>query len=204
MTLLQPEQSIEARELLNLSQAKVARETGINRTYLSQFENGQRILKDAENDALYGYYDTQGLDVEGLAQTLVNTGNTTSPDAQMVTINDLKPAYSVNPSRIKDGIVVSRNLDSDTVETLMAEYYELENTIVTQLKQPVSRTFLFNDIDAQETFNTAKTVLLACYRQRQIKLALHGQSDITNKQSSDRVNVIREFLNGKLEEIDKR
>lgn len=53
-----------ARVSLNLSQAKVAKEVNLNRSYLSQFESEQRLLKDDEKQAIYEYYLSMGLNEE--------------------------------------------------------------------------------------------------------------------------------------------
>lgn len=56
MTNLQTAEILrKARESLGLSQAKVSRDTGINRTYLSRFESGIQILPDDHLQALQGY-----------------------------------------------------------------------------------------------------------------------------------------------------
>ena len=87
----------------------------------------------------------------------------------------------------------------------MAEYYQLEDTIVKQLELPVVRGFLFGDIDENQTFNKALPLLLACYRQRQIKLMLQGRENLAGKETSDidRIKVIREFLDGELDHTSK-
>lgn len=53
-------QAADARAMLNLSQAKVSRETGISRSYLSQFENGSRKLSNSELSSLREYYEEAG------------------------------------------------------------------------------------------------------------------------------------------------
>ncbi|ODS23028.1 hypothetical protein AB835_11100 [Candidatus Endobugula sertula] len=185
-TLLQPEQSIEARELLNLSQAK---ETGVNRAYLSQFENGKRILKDAENDALINYYDEQGLDVDALRQKA-------NQEEQKIPINpDLTPVYSINPYRIRDGIVISSHLANDTVEALMNEYHNLDSQIEQALEQPIVRG-LFG-LSRADTTEKAIQTLLDCYRQRHIKLVLQGrESEQPEKTVDDSdIKTVDEFIN---------
>ena len=186
--LLQPEASIQARDLLNLSQARVAKDTGINRAYLSQFENGKRILKDAENDALYNYYDEQGLDVAELKQPQQPEALPSQPE--------LKPVYSVNPLRIKDGMVITRDLDSETVEMLMVEYYDLQQQIEQTLKQPVKRGVIFGGIDHETTFNRVLPVLLQCYRLYQLKLILQGQEAIVGNEPlpENEIETLNQFL----------
>ncbi len=44
-----------ARESMGISQSKLAKELGINRAYLSQFESGKRLLNDNEIEVIYAY-----------------------------------------------------------------------------------------------------------------------------------------------------
>jgi len=57
---LLPEHSIEARKLLGLSQAAVAKDAGVSRPLISQFENGRAIMVDAVKRRLAEYYIEQG------------------------------------------------------------------------------------------------------------------------------------------------
>lgn len=60
---LLPEHSIEARRLLGLSQAAVAKDSGVSRPLISQFENGRAIMADAVKRRLADYYIDQGYDL---------------------------------------------------------------------------------------------------------------------------------------------
>lgn len=57
---LTAQQSIDAREQLQLSQTKVVSATAVPRMYLSQFEMGKRLLKDSENENLFLFYESEG------------------------------------------------------------------------------------------------------------------------------------------------
>lgn len=59
------------------------------------------------------------------------------------------------------------------------------------------------DVAVEETFNNAIPLLLACYRQRQIKLTLQGQIDLEDESEDDEINVIRDFLESKLKHSDQ-
>ena len=103
---------------------------------------------------------------------------------------------SVNQPKIKDGMLILQGLNDETVETLMIEYYELDEQIVKQLEQPVKRGFFTDSLDEEGTLNSALPVLLACYRQRAIKSILQGQVDLPEEdepENSD-IKVMREFL----------
>lgn len=53
-------QAKQARGFCGLSQSRVVEHTGINRSYLSQFENGKILLPDSALSKLYGFYTEHG------------------------------------------------------------------------------------------------------------------------------------------------
>ena len=97
--------------------------------------------------------------------------------------------------------MIHKGLTEKTVETLMVEYYQLEDNIVKQLEQPVIRTFLFNDIAVSDTYDKALPLLLACYRQRQIKLILQGRDDAGSAYLNDDRELLCEFLDTEYERL---
>ena len=64
---LSPESVRAAREAAGLSQARLARLAGINRSYLCQYENGVRILRDWERERLSEALGSVGADLPGPA-----------------------------------------------------------------------------------------------------------------------------------------
>lgn len=193
---LQPKQSIEARELLNLSQMKVARETGIDWASLSLFERGERMLNNEERDVLLNYYDELGLDVAELKQAQEPN---TPPVKAMI-----QPRKRVTPVRIREGMVISPEIDDETLNKLMEEYYLLDEQILMSLDEPVSRGMF--GFYRDHTVEIVMPLLLACYRQQQIKSILQGEKQKGvnhNEISADKVYIAREFLEYEIARISK-
>lgn len=193
---LQPKQSIEARELLNLSQIKVARETGIDWASLSLFERGERMLNNEERDVLLNYYDELGLDVAELKQA--QEPNT--PPAKTM----IQARKRVTPVRIREGMVISPEIDDETLNKLMEEYYLLDEQILMSLDEPVSRGMF--GFYRDHTVEIVMPLLLACYRQQQIKSILQGEKQkglSHNEISADKVYIAREFLEYEIARISK-
>lgn len=158
------QQSIDAREQLQLSQTKVTSATGIPRMYISQFETSKRLLKDSENEALFSFYEYEGWKISA----------DTNDDNHEPTEKPNKQHQLQTPLRIRDGFVITPALDNETLETLMDEYYAIEQQLETLEEMPVERNF-FGNIDEQEMLNKAFPLLLKYYRLYQIKRVLHGQ-----------------------------
>lgn len=59
-TILTSEQAKQARVALKFPQGKAASALDINRSYLSEFENGRLILSDTSLEMLRGFYEEQG------------------------------------------------------------------------------------------------------------------------------------------------
>ncbi|MBW2941935.1 helix-turn-helix domain-containing protein [Zhongshania aquimaris] len=104
MNILSNTQAVAARSALSLSQAKVAKDIGLSRAYLSQFESGKMILEDRWLNALNDYYQDQGWSPEEASPT--ETSNT------------------VDTIRMRDGFHISAELDDSQVEELLNSYYE--------------------------------------------------------------------------------
>jgi len=111
-TILTPAQAKTARTELGLSQAKTATTLNIQRSYLSQFENGKYILPDKDLDALREHYETQGYDFDT---------TTPSPAREAVSTSN---ADTECHARIMDGFVVPDYLDPGFMEDLLSEYEE--------------------------------------------------------------------------------
>lgn len=62
--ILSPSEAKQARASAKLSQAKVASDLGINRTYLSLFEGGRYVFDDSTLIALRDYYEELGFDAD--------------------------------------------------------------------------------------------------------------------------------------------
>lgn len=153
---LTPNQSIEAREQLNLSQAMVAQETEINRSYLSQFESSKRVLEDPLREKLTRYYTERGWkpSTNFTAKQMLNSDN--------------------HQLTLKDGIMVSAQLPEKMQEDLLNEMYELETEIETRLAKSAPR-LLFGGLDEEDCVRySIRPILLMC-RQREIVKILQGR-----------------------------
>lgn len=116
-TTLTAKQARGARESLGLSQGRVSVDTGVGRTYLSQFECGKLILGDNQQHALRDYYEAQGIAFEE------------SPED-----DPLLPGP--NGSRIRDGFLMPDNFEPDHAEALLSEIVENSeraNTLLTNI-----------------------------------------------------------------------
>jgi len=110
--ILTSKQAKRARIELGISQANIAKELDIQRSYLSQFENGKFILPDKDLDALKSHYETAGYNFDATTPTSTQEpANTNTDDAECHT-------------RIMDGFVVPDYLEPDQVENLLFEYEE--------------------------------------------------------------------------------
>lgn len=104
MNILSNTQAVAARSALSLSQAKVAKDIGLSRAYLSQFESGKMILEDRWLSALSGFYQDQGWDPD---QTI---------NAEVIS--------TVDALRMRDGFQISAELEDSQVEELLNSYYD--------------------------------------------------------------------------------
>lgn len=155
--ILNPSDSIEARKQLNLSQAKVANDIGLSRSYLSQFESGKRVLEDTWMEDLKVYYVENGWD---------------EPNIQMLTAQNSGEDLVLT----RDGFVVSEDLSEPAIEELLEERYKNEQLIENMRQSKLSRGFLFGNLDEEEAIRDSIPLLLVAARQCEIAKVLHGQS----------------------------
>jgi len=171
MTKLTPSEAIKARETLNLSQSRVARDTGLSRSYLSQFENGKRILEDRWLNTLYEYYSSLGWS---------NTKESTSDSTESNPPSPTKLDHKLN---IVDGFVIPIGVEAEyVVEDLMDEFYDNSQKIEKCRHKKISRNvgFLFGDdrgIDNETAYEESRRMLILMARQYEIIQILHGQHE---------------------------
>lgn len=151
--ILNPDDALYAREMLNLSQAKVAKDTGLSRSYLSQYESGKRVLEDKWMRALKGYYENLGWVAPEPKE----------PDEMDVCL-----------VRSRDGFVISEDLTDKTVESLLDEYYSNAERIE-GIQQSELRRGFFGGIDEENSMKSVLAITLLSHRQFIIKQLLHGQ-----------------------------
>ncbi len=162
MNVLTPDLAIQAREQLKLSQSKAAKESGINRAYLSQFEGSKRVLDDSQLERLAEFYSSLGWKPPSEA--------TESTQEQL--LNSDKHGLT-----IIDGFVIAPDTLEIGAESLLDEYYEIEEEIKELKAQKVKRG-LFGGLDEHEAQSQCLRPLVLMARLCEIKQVLQGRLDI--------------------------
>jgi|GEM_PF-868959 len=184
MNYLTPDQAVMARETLNLSQAKVARDTGINRAYLSQFEGSKRILEDQPLSRLQEYY--------------MSLGWAPSPETSTASVKQLLDSDKHNLT-IMDGFVVAMESFSSEAEAevLLDEYYAIGEEIVELKQQELKRGF-FGGLDESEALSDSLRALVLMGRQCEIKQMLQGQLEpdqsVVDRNDKSTVQTVGDFI----------
>ncbi|MFL0797053.1 MAG: helix-turn-helix domain-containing protein [Cellvibrionaceae bacterium] len=154
-----PKQAIEAREQVSMSQAKVAREVGLARSYLSEFESNKRVLTDNWQTTLRDYYLSQGwAPSEG--------GNEEVP---------VKASLKDNLGYVvSDGFVIAQDVFTRyDVNSLLDEYYENLETL-DELKGVELERGFFGGFIRDDMYRKGFRALALAGRQQEIISILHG------------------------------
>jgi transcriptional regulator with XRE-family HTH domain len=157
--------AIAAREMLNLSQAKVARDIGLNRPYLSQFEGGKRILEDRWQQSLREYYISMGWEPEG------DEGGGEPASAA---------PHSPAPL-IRDGFVIAETAAEGDLEGLLEEYYESSRLIEELGRVKLKRGF-FGGLDEDSALEQTKQYFVLTAKLCAIRKQLHGHTGPDNRE----------------------
>jgi transcriptional regulator with XRE-family HTH domain len=99
-TILSSSQASKARLSLSISQGKLASDLGINRSYLSQFESGKRLLNDDVLIVLREYFENNGYLFDDI------------PDSQNNIVTTM------------DGFVIPEAIGVDEANITLSEYAE--------------------------------------------------------------------------------
>jgi transcriptional regulator with XRE-family HTH domain len=176
--IISPLQAVSAREELNLSQAKVASETGISRPYLSQFEGGKRMLEDVKQQVLLDYYAGYGWEYP---EPIFEEGG-----------DDLLPYI------IRDGFAVLESIHSEELEEILSEHYENAEKIEKLKLTEVKRGSWSSKIDKEHANFIWLQVMMLAARQYTIKQLLHGQLDVGGEfveQDTSQITTVGEYGN---------
>jgi transcriptional regulator with XRE-family HTH domain len=176
--IISPVQAVSAREELNLSQAKVASDTGISRPYLSQFEGGKRILEDDKQQILLDYYAGYGW---------------LYPEPIFEDDND-----DFLPYIIRDGFAVPESIHNQELEDLLSEHYENAKKIEELKSLKVKRGSWLGKIDKEHANFIWLQVMMLAARQYTIKQLLHGQLDVGGEfveQDTSQITTVGEYGN---------
>lgn len=183
MNILIPSEAIEARETLNLSQALVARETGMNRSYLSQFESGRRILEDRWQRKLRDHYVSMGWEQ-----------NRRQADSE----SPVGPAPCPGIT-IRDGFVIAETAAEDDLDGLLDEYHECTR-LTDELGQAKLKRGFFDDLDEEGALAQAKQYFVLTARLHAIVRELHGQLESGQRENHrpaefSKVATVGEYVN---------
>jgi len=141
----------EVRKLrteLGVSQAELARATGINRTILSGYETGQLTLEGDCARRLADFFAHQGVDR-----------------------SQLERVSETSPQR-RQGVAVAAQLSPETVETIRTELREIERQIRTLEQADCEKGFFDGFMERDKEEREALLTLLA--RWRVLVLTLEG------------------------------
>jgi transcriptional regulator with XRE-family HTH domain len=182
LTILNSQQAKTARETLGISQGKLASELNINRSYLSQFESGKRLLADKELNLLREYYEENGYEFID------------------------SPTNEGNGIRIMDGFALPAGVNDMDADIILTEYAEnMEKIQLLSEKDIKINSGIFSDsIDDDD--KEAKTRQLLCLMARNYTLIeqLQGRETISPCPSSDIAKVkttTSEFISLEFTEI---
>jgi transcriptional regulator with XRE-family HTH domain len=159
MLILSNTQAVAARSALNLSQAKVANDTGLNRAYLSRFEGGKMVLDDRWLDELYIYYEEQGWNPE--------------KDATVEDDND------IDTLRMRDGFQISAALDDVEVEELLNDYYNNQLKIEVLAKTETPKGFLIGMDEERAEKYALELMSLTCLQDHILRRLRGHDSAVT-------------------------
>lgn len=164
--ILTADQAKEARTTLNLSQGKVATDLGINRSYLSQFESGRRILDNSTLSKLREYYEDEGYDFwPEPNQSTERAGRAMSQGSEGA------------PIRVLDGFVVPPAFPDAEADEILNEYANNKAKIVELCGKAVPLLTFFDDYDEQALRYMARQYLLI--------EQLHGNNDVLTCDGED-------------------
>ena len=158
MTILSNTQAVAARAAASLSQSFVAKDIGISRAYLSQFESGKRILEDRWLIALKEYYQARGWNPE--------SSTSSAPEIESDNI------------RIRDGFQISGALEEDEIESLLENYYSNQLEIEALSGSEVPRGSIFQSVAKEKALKIVFQVFCLTAQQDDIVRKLRGHDTV--------------------------
>jgi len=172
--IITAEQAKTARTVLGLSQGKMAGLIGLNRSYLSQFENGRYLLDDDSLYLLREYYEKQGY-VFGIEQSTVTQSVSPKDEASASSplVGDDLSSRMLGAARVMDGFVVPDDADPDEIEVILLNFTDNERKINQLLNSPVKRGWL-GGIDEDDQDMRELDVLKLMARNYLLVKELHG------------------------------
>jgi transcriptional regulator with XRE-family HTH domain len=138
---------------LRLNVSEIAKATGIPRTYLSEYRNGDRKLRPEHQAKLRDYFEAKGIEFEDDPDQRDETtrGRTALPVSQA--------AFVLFPGAVK--------VSQDKVQRVAELIREKEAQLIPLLKQPVKRGDWFDDgklsDDTRDQLDLARSIMAECY-----------------------------------------
>ncbi|HCS28659.1 MAG TPA: hypothetical protein DIW43_14450 [Spongiibacteraceae bacterium] len=161
-----PATAIAARKELGLSQAMVAREIGLNRSYLSDFEGGKRILEDRWLEALFSFFLAEGWLPADTEPEVVGTE----------VAQQSEDSSATNFFACADGFIIAKPAIDEEVESLLDELYDNNERIRGEKQRLLPRGFL-GGLDEADAVETCLPALAMMARQYEITQQLHGHHE---------------------------
>lgn len=168
-TVLSADQCKAARAALGLSQAAVARATGINRSQLALFEVRRYVLEDERLRTLRHHFEAGGYTFDAVVGA--QAGHQPAQAG--------KQSQSVGDTKLVDGFLVASGLEQEPVEGALAEIAGNDETIGRLAATP-PRTGLW----AAGTTKERDTVLRLMARNYLLVRGLQGRSVLPDEESS--------------------
>jgi len=168
--VLTSQQAKQARQVLGLSQGKVAGDLEVNRTYLSQFENGRYLFDDAVLTRIRDYYQLCGFDFAEPPEIV--------PDEADVMDAGSETGYqSAPPSvRVMDGFVVPHQADETDVDDILTQYAQNRRFIRELCQSAVKQGFW--DINEDDLSERKHRLLVLMARNYTLIEQLHGHETV--------------------------
>lgn len=162
--MFNPNELRQARGFCGLSQTAVVNATGINRSYLSQFENGKMVLPDHDLEKLSELYEDHGW-----KPALQQSESSQATDSN---------ATSYRPT-FYDGIQIPENFDSLYAEELLDELHTNDEKIQEIMNQetPIDKGLLGlgEEADWDEIYKKMDIIKNLMARNYCIVRELHGR-----------------------------
>jgi transcriptional regulator with XRE-family HTH domain len=153
-TILTAQHAKRACGALGLSQGRVASAVDLNRTYLSQLENGRYVLPDSVLQRLRDHYEEQGYAFERLDMPSEADGDGVREGRQ----SEDRPR-----ARVMDGFVVPERVDDSEADVLLTEYAENTSKIRDLWSSPLKKGY-FRGIDEEGCNRRERAVLVPMAR----------------------------------------
>ncbi len=155
-TILTPSQAKSARKFLEISQSYASQAIGINRAYLSQFENGKINLDETELDSIKEFYVLEGYEFDNEFEN-ADSENHSSELLKEIKANEQKIIelckYNIRQNHLQEPLFAEPYIKADDLNKYVSEVLILLATNHILAKQVNSS----NENDVTKEFSKAET-----------------------------------------------